>query len=68
MTPEQIKAENDRMHEEVHKYMVQRDEVIKFANIIIDESEPLCSFSSQERYHAAIASIQNIERQASFNL
>lgn len=29
MTLEQIKAENDRMHEEVHKYMAQRDEVIK---------------------------------------
>lgn len=56
------------MHEEVHKYMAQRDEVIKFANIIIDESEPLCSFSSQERYHAAIASIQNIEKQTSLNL
>lgn len=64
MTLEQITAENERMHEEVHKYMAQRDEVIKFANIIIDESEPLCSFSSQERYHSAIAAIQNIEQQS----
>ena len=67
MTLEQIKAENDRMHEEVHKYMAQRDEVIKFANIIIDESEPLCSFGSQERYYTAIESIQSIEKQTSLN-